>query len=224
MCTSLVILAVTRALGMITFPSLSWDTLRKVWPLPLFYLGNMLFGLGSTKELSLPMLTVLRRLSILMTMVGEYFVFNKKPSTPVQMSVYLMIFGSFLAATHDLGFSAIGYTYVLISDLFTAANGVVTKQKLEVAELGKYGIVYYNALFMVVPTSLLCIQSGELVESLEFSGLSDPVFLAQLLLSCVLGFLLVGIILTDIIDPFVPFPCFSNPDTDSESLSMTITI
>ena len=194
MCTSLVILAVTRALGMITFPSLSWDTLRKVWPLPLFYLGNMLFGLGSTKELSLPMLTVLRRLSILMTMVGEYFVFNKKPSTPVQMSVYLMIFGSFLAATHDLGFSAIGYTYVLISDLFTAANGVVTKQKLEVAELGKYGIVYYNALFMVVPTSLLCIQSGELVESFEFSGFSDPFFLVQILLSCVLGFLLVSMV------------------------------
>ena len=101
---------------------------------------------------------------------------------------------SFLAATHDLGFSAIGYTYVLISDLFTAANGVVTKQKLEVAELGKYGIVYYNALFMVVPTSLLCIQSGELVESFEFSGFSDPFFLVQLLLSCVLGFLLVSMV------------------------------
>ena len=158
-----------------------------------------------------------------MTMVGEYIVFSKKPSTPVQMSVYLMIFGSFLAATHDLGFSAIGYTYVLISDLFTAANGVVTKQKLEVAELGKYGIVYYNALFMVVPTSLLCIQSGELVESLEFSGLSDPVFVAQLLLSCVLGFLLVGN-MTDIIHLFVLFPCFSIPDTDSESFSMTSTI
>ena len=209
MCTTLLICATTKALGLITFPGLSWDTLRKVWPLPLFYLGNMLFGLGSTKELSLPMLTVLRRLSILMTMVGEYLVFSKKPSTPVQMSVYLMIFGSFIAATHDLGFSPIGYTYVLISDLFTAANGVVTKQKLEVAELGKYGIVYYNALFMVVPTSLLCIQSGELVESLEFPRLSDPVFLAQLLLSCVLGFLLVGPFLIVMMMKFQNYPVLS---------------
>ena len=191
MFTTLLILAVSRTLGLITFPGLSWETLGKIWPLPLLYLGNLLFGLGSTKELSLPMLTVLRRLSILMTMVGEYIVFNKKPSTPVQMSVYLMIFGSFLAATHDLGFSAIGYTYVLISDMFTAANGVVTKQKLDLAELGKYGIVYYNALFMVLPTALLCVQSGELVESFHFEGLSDPVFLLQLSFSCVLGFLLV---------------------------------
>merc|ERR1712133_322145 len=33
--------------------------------------------------------------------------------------------------------------------------------------------------------------SGELVESFHFEGLSDPVFLLQLSLSCVLGFLLV---------------------------------
>ena len=85
MFTTLLILAASRALGLITFPGLSWETLGKIWPLPLLYLGNLLFGLGSTKELSLPMLTVLRRLSILMTMVGEYMVFNKKPSTPVQM-------------------------------------------------------------------------------------------------------------------------------------------
>ena len=33
------------------------DTFRKIWPLPLFYIGNMLFGLGGTQSLSLPMLT-----------------------------------------------------------------------------------------------------------------------------------------------------------------------
>ena len=37
------------------------------------YLGNMVFGLGGTQNLSLPMLTVLRRFSILMTMIGKFF-------------------------------------------------------------------------------------------------------------------------------------------------------
>ena len=67
--------------------------------------GNMLFGLGGTKELSLPMLTVLRRFSILMTMLGEYYLLNWKPKLSVQLSVYLMIFGALVAAFNDLAFN-----------------------------------------------------------------------------------------------------------------------
>ena len=85
--------------------ALTKDVLRKIWPLPLFYIGNMLFGLGGTKELSLPMMTVLRRFSILMTMIGEFYLLKVNPDIKVQLSVYLMIFGAIVAACNDLAFS-----------------------------------------------------------------------------------------------------------------------
>ena len=54
---SIVILAVGKGLRIVSYPGLSGDTFWKIWPLPLFFIGNMLFGLGGTQSLSLPMLT-----------------------------------------------------------------------------------------------------------------------------------------------------------------------
>ena len=169
MVATVIILNVGRLLRIIQFPDLTSDTFRKIWPLPLMYLGNMVFGLGGTQNLSLPMMTVLRRFSILMTMIGrdgliiarsqptnlsvlgEFYILKVKPSTPVQMSVYLMIAGSIVAASNDLAFNLLGYVYVLLNDFFTAGNGVLMKKKLESKDLGKYGVMYYNSLFMLAP-------------------------------------------------------------------------
>merc|ERR1711978_667573 len=77
MVATIIILYVTKKLNYISFPDLSTDTFRKIWPLPLMYLGeleilrlnlestnlnlnalhilgNMVFGLGGTQNLSLP--------------------------------------------------------------------------------------------------------------------------------------------------------------------------
>ena len=67
--------------------------------------GNLLFGLGGTKALSLPMMTVLRRFSILFTMLGELYILGTKPAASVQASVYMMIFGALVAASNDLAFN-----------------------------------------------------------------------------------------------------------------------
>uniref|UniRef100_A0A8C0J5C6 Solute carrier family 35 member D2 n=1 Tax=Chelonoidis abingdonii TaxID=106734 RepID=A0A8C0J5C6_CHEAB len=116
---------------------------------------------------SLPMFTVLRKFTIPLTLLLE-----------------IIILGS------DLSFNLEGYIFVLLNDIFTAANGVYTKQKMDPKELGKYGVLFYNAYFMVIPTMIISFSTGDLQQVTDFKHWTNFLFLFQFLLSCFMGFLL----------------------------------
>lgn len=190
MFATVVVLYCLKLGGIVSFPDYSLSTFQKVWPLPLFYVGNLVFGLGSTKRLNLPMFTVLRRFSILFTMIGEMWLLGSKATFQVQATVFLMIFGALMAASGDLAFDATGYIYILINDVLTAANGVFVKKKLESKELGKYGLLFYNAMFMLFPAFLISYFTGEFDKVLQFDNWKDPIFLLHFISSCIMGFIL----------------------------------
>lgn len=190
MVATILVLWCGRSLKIVQFPPLDSGVAQRIWPLPLIYLGNMLTGLGGTKELSLPMFTALRRFSILMTMLLERFVLGIRASWPVQASVLAMVGGALLAAADDVTFTVVGYTLVLLNDAFTAANGVYMKKKLDSKELGKYGLMYYNALFMFLPAAIVAWCTGDLDRSADYQHWNDMLFLIQFLMSCVMGFIL----------------------------------
>lgn len=191
MLAGIVVLFTCRKLKLVSFQNLTRDTPRKIFPLPLIYLGNMMFGLGGTQALSLPMFAALRRFSILMTMLLELKILGLRPSFPVQISVYSMIGGALIAASDDLSFNVEGYTYVMITNTLTALNGVMVKKKLDSLDMGKFGLMFYNSLFMFLPALVGTWAMGDLHRSfVEFNEWSNPMFVLQFTLSCVMGFVL----------------------------------
>lgn len=187
---SIVVLYSGKKLKIVSVPAYSNDLVKKIFPLPLIYLGNMIFGLGGTQALSLPMFAALRRFSVLMTMCLELYVLKVRPSTAVQLSVYSMIGGALLAASDDLSFNLEGYTFIMITNMLTAANGVFVKKKLSGSDLGTYGLMFYNSVVMLVPAVFVTWVVGDLHNAIEYDQWSDPVFVFQFILSCIMGFVL----------------------------------
>ncbi|XP_076429663.1 nucleotide sugar transporter SLC35D2 isoform X3 [Peromyscus maniculatus bairdii] len=167
MATTIMILYVSKLNKIIHFPDFDKKIPGKLFPLPLLYVGNHISGLSSTSKLSLPMFTVLRKFTIPLTLLLE-----------------AIILGS------DLAFNLEGYIFVFLNDIFTAANGVYTKQKMDPKELGKYGVLFYNACFMIIPTVIISVSTGDFQQATEFSHWKNVLFIIQFLLSCLLGFLL----------------------------------
>ncbi|XP_074877430.1 nucleotide sugar transporter SLC35D2 isoform X3 [Buteo buteo] len=167
MAATILILYVSKLNKIVHFPDFDKSIPVKLFPLPLIYVGNHISGLSSTSKLSLPMFTVLRKFTIPLTLLLE-----------------IIILGS------DLSFNLEGYTFVLLNDIFTAANGVYTKQKIDPKELGKYGVLFYNACFMVVPTVIISFSTGDFQQATHFQHWTNFLFVFQFVLSCLLGFLL----------------------------------
>uniref|UniRef100_A0A2K6UCN1 Solute carrier family 35 member D2 n=1 Tax=Saimiri boliviensis boliviensis TaxID=39432 RepID=A0A2K6UCN1_SAIBB len=172
------------------FPSPIFLGIGQLFPLPLLYVGNHISGLSSTSKLSLPMFTVLRKFTIPLTLLLETIILGKQYSLSIIVSVSAIVLGAFIAAGSDLAFNLEGYIFVFLNDIFTAANGVYTKQKMDPKELGKYGVLFYNACFMIIPTLIISVSTGDLRQATEFNQWKNVLFILQFLLSCFLGFLL----------------------------------
>ncbi|KFP71317.1 UDP-N-acetylglucosamine/UDP-glucose/GDP-mannose transporter, partial [Acanthisitta chloris] len=190
MAATILILYVSKLNKIVHFPDFDKSIPVKLFPLPLIYVGNHISGLASTGKLSLPMFTVLRKFTIPLTLLLEIIILGKRYPLSIIVSVFAIILGAFIAAGSDLSFNLEGYTFVLLNDIFTAANGVYTKQKIDPKELGKYGVLFYNACFMVIPTVIISIFTEDFQQATRFQHWTNFLFVFQFILSCFLGFLL----------------------------------
>uniref|UniRef100_A0A8C4HBJ2 Solute carrier family 35 member D2 n=1 Tax=Dicentrarchus labrax TaxID=13489 RepID=A0A8C4HBJ2_DICLA len=178
MITTLVVLYAAKTSKAIQFQDFDRTVLLKMFPLPLLYVGNHITGLASTKKLSLPMFTVLRKFTILMTMILEVYILRKT------FSKRLVIFIFFNADKTP------GYTFILLNDAFTAASSVYTKKKLGTEGLGKYGVLFYNALIIIIPTLMASAFTGDLHKAVAYEDWVKATFIMCFLVSCFMGFVL----------------------------------
>ena len=91
---------------------------------------NIFCGISASGALNVAMFSALRRISIAMTLFGQWYILKKIPSKGVIFSVAMMIFGALVAAGDDLSFNLSGYLFIMLNNVFTAASQVETKRAM----------------------------------------------------------------------------------------------
>lgn len=170
----------------------SLDMVKLVFPLPLLFLGNLVCGLGGTKSVNIAMFTALRRFSILIMMVLEATTLGIPFSTPVRISVGVIVFGGVVAAMNDLAFDWKGYAFIMGNNVFGALYGVTTKSKLSGQDLSKFGLLYYNSICAApILFALMAMTEPDLQQRLAtYEHWGEPMLLITLTGSIILGVVL----------------------------------
>ena len=181
-------LKIASSFGYVHLLPISWKGIKSILPLSTCYLLNILTGLSATQNLSLPMMVLLRRASILMTMLLEKWMLNSQPSKTIQLSVGLMLSGALVAALGDLSFNMIGYIVIFFKDLFTALNGVIMKTTAEEYRKSKMTVLFLNSLLSAIGVSIfILLVPGELQRVQKFDMWSNNGFVVYLVFASLMG-------------------------------------
>jgi solute carrier family 35 len=175
-------------LGYVNLLPISWSGIKAILPLSTCYLLNILTGLSATQNLSLPMMVLLRRASILMTMLLEKAMLNSQPSKTVQMSVGLMLAGALVAALGDISFNMMGYIVIFFNDLFTALNGVIMKRTAEEYRKSKMTVLFLNSFLSAIGVAIIiAFVPGEVEKVQNFAEWGNSNFVFYLVFASLLG-------------------------------------
>ncbi|KAK9820437.1 hypothetical protein WJX72_010350 [[Myrmecia] bisecta] len=169
----------------------------KVWfPVNLIFVGMIWTSFFALKLLGVPMATVLKNLTNLFVIAGDYLFYGKTYGTAVWLTLLLMGISAVCGAFTDLAFNLEGYIWQLINCLFTAAyslylRGVMDKVvplTVNKTKLDEFSMVFYNNLLSLPLIFGLIIIYGEQNTIMNEPALWNPYFQFAALISALVGF------------------------------------
>ena len=144
---------------------------------------NVWAGISSAGRLNVAMFTALRRFAILFTMIGQSYVLSVPIKRRIFVCVLLMIFGSLIAAFHDLSFDINSYASIMFNNLMTAASNIQKKRTFSWG-WSKTSILFWSAMFRLMLTGIKLVH----FDPGSFDYWDRPAFQVCFSLSVVLGF------------------------------------
>lgn len=191
-----ILVQVSSLLGIIKVERLNLAIVKLWFPVNLIFVGMIFTSFFALKALGVPMATVLKNLTNLFTIGGDFLLYGKTYGAGVWSTLALMGMSAICASATDLAFDLHGYIWQLVNCLFTAGyslylRGVMDKVCSLTAnktKLDEFSMVFLNNLLSLPLILLLMYYYGELPSVIHDPALQDPYFVAAACASALLAF------------------------------------
>lgn len=194
-CASSVLLVKSiEALGYWKVERLRWDIV-KIWlPVNLIFVLMLATGIWALQLLGVAMVTIMKNLSNLITITGDYFIYGRTYNRYVWFALGLITVSACTGGATDLDFTWTGYLAQLANCLFTAMYSLLLRGVMDKAtatlgsKMSTQSEVYYNNILSIPFILVLIWGFGEHVSLPQDPALKSSAFLLAVGVSCFVGF------------------------------------
>eukprot|EP01033_Poteriospumella_lacustris_P006745 gene6745-4864_t len=117
---AVVALEILRNMSMIEYSQLQWSIVKQWLPVNVIFILMLATGFLSFVYLSVPMINIMKNLTNVITIFGDWSLYGESPTWFTIFTIVLMTVGAVMAGANDLQFSWIGYTWMIVNCVLTA--------------------------------------------------------------------------------------------------------
>ncbi|XP_028771445.1 GDP-mannose transporter GONST2-like [Neltuma alba] len=142
--------------GTVSVEKLNWKLVRVWIPVNVIFIGMLVSGMYSLKNINIAMVTILKNVTNIITAIGELYLFRKGQNPKVWTAMFLMIISAVSGGITDLSFDGVGYSWQIINCILTASYSLTLRWVMDEAKKStKSGSL--NEVSMVLLNNLLSL-------------------------------------------------------------------
>jgi GDP-mannose transporter len=141
---------VCKRLKLVEYPALTWEVAKAWAPVNIFFCLMLFTGMASLQTNSVPMVTVFKNVTNILTTGGDYFFFGNRSENLVFVAFGVMLTGAVAAAWNDINITGLGLFWMAANCVSTSGYVLYMKHATQHVQLSKFGMVHVNNVLCVV--------------------------------------------------------------------------
>jgi GDP-mannose transporter len=187
---AVVCVEICRKLQWVHYPPLTLDIVRAWTPVNVFFCLMLFTGMAALETNSVPMVTVFKNVTNILTTAGDCVFFGNKPEGLVIAAFGVMLIGAVAAARNDISATPVGMFWMVANCVTTASYVLYMKFATKNIKLSTFGMVFVNNLLCIAFLLPVAYYMGQVKVYLETDAIHTYDYTAKNAFAGFVGFVL----------------------------------